>query len=228
MGPDCDGTIDSLDFNLIQNTNSCTVTGSKSHNLLRVDPLLGPLRDNGGPTPTHALRFDSPALDQGQSNGTTTDQRGKPRIVDLPSIENAADGCDIGACEREDAIPQPEPTNKVTTLADDGPGSLRQAIVDAAPGATITFDVTGQINLTSTELTILTNLTLSGPGPALLTISGAGARRAFNIIGGDVSHCRTHHRECGKPRARALFRGPRRRYQERGTVNPEQYVSIGR
>ena len=30
-----------------------------------IDALLGPLADNGGPTQTHALRVDSPALDAG-------------------------------------------------------------------------------------------------------------------------------------------------------------------
>ncbi len=36
---------------------------SDSNNVLSGDPLLGPLADNGGPTPTHALLPGSPALD---------------------------------------------------------------------------------------------------------------------------------------------------------------------
>jgi len=61
--------------------------------------LLGPLQDNGGPTETHALLSGSPAIDQGSCPGCTTDQRGKPRPVDLPGIPDADDGCDIGAFE---------------------------------------------------------------------------------------------------------------------------------
>jgi hypothetical protein len=44
-----------------------------------VCPQLGPLRDNGGPTQTHALWWASPAIDQG--NNTVpfgVDQRGAP------------------------------------------------------------------------------------------------------------------------------------------------------
>jgi hypothetical protein len=63
-------------------------------------------------------------------------------------------------------------TNVVTSLSDSGPGSLRQAIADAAPGSTITFGVSGTLTLTSAELAISKDLTLSGPGAASLSISG--------------------------------------------------------
>jgi hypothetical protein len=59
----------------------------------------------------------------------------------------------------------------VTNTNDDGPGSLRQALVDGNGGDTITFAVTGTIGLTSAELIIDKPLTLSGPGPDLLTVS---------------------------------------------------------
>jgi hypothetical protein len=60
------------------------------------DPLLGPLRDNGGPTQTMALLAGSPARDAGVSSVTglpSTDQRGEgfPRVangqVDLGAFE---------------------------------------------------------------------------------------------------------------------------------------------
>ncbi len=42
-----------------------------------LDPLLGPLQDNGGPTPTHALLAGSPAIDRGSNPaGLAEDQRG--------------------------------------------------------------------------------------------------------------------------------------------------------
>jgi hypothetical protein len=49
-----------------------------------IDPLLGPLQDNGGPTQTMALLPGSPAIDAGDNtNAPTWDQRGPgyPRIV---------------------------------------------------------------------------------------------------------------------------------------------------
>ena len=72
----------------------------------------------------------------------------------------------------------------VTTNSDAGPGSLRQAILDACPGSTITFDpsLNGQtITLASTLPVIDKNLTISGPGANLLSISGNDAVQIFNI-----------------------------------------------
>src|SRR5258708_20780084 len=68
-----------------------------------------------------------------------------------------------------------------TNAADSGAGSLRQAIVDAASGDTITVGVTGTITLTSGELDIGKNLIISGPGTGQLTISGNNVSRIFFI-----------------------------------------------
>jgi len=61
--------------------------------LTGVDPRVGTLRQNGGPTPTHALKVDSPAVGRG-SGCHPTDQRGAPR-------SGGADrsGCESGAYE---------------------------------------------------------------------------------------------------------------------------------
>src|ERR1051325_118529 len=62
----------------------------------------------------------------------------------------------------------------VTNTNDNGPGSLRQALVDAQNGDTIQFDpaLNGQtITLTSGELVVDKNIIISGPGPTLLTVS---------------------------------------------------------
>jgi CSLREA domain-containing protein len=59
-----------------------------------VDPLLGPLQDNGGPTWTHALLPGSPAIDAGENAACLAlDQRG----VQRPQPEGGT--CDIGAFE---------------------------------------------------------------------------------------------------------------------------------
>ena len=57
---------------------------------------LSPLAENGGPTATHALSFDSPAIDMGNDNAAVGyDQRGPgyPRTI--------AANVDIGAFEAD-------------------------------------------------------------------------------------------------------------------------------
>jgi len=75
----------------------------------------------------------------------------------------------------------------VTNLDDSGDGSLRQAILDANanPGAdTIDFqdELSGTITLTTGELQITDDLTITGPGIFSITVSGNHASRVFGII----------------------------------------------
>jgi uncharacterized repeat protein (TIGR01451 family) len=79
----------------------------------------------------------------------------------------------------------------VTTNADSGPGSLRQAIVNICSGGTIGFDmnqVISPISLSSGQITIDKNLTIQGPGANLLTVQNAAAAsttsRVFNVNSG--------------------------------------------
>jgi hypothetical protein len=84
-------------FGLIENPSGATITGGP--NIFGQDPKLGPLADNGGPTPTQALELGSPAIDQGQASGV--DQRGAPRPFDFAGIALAGSNqADIGAYER--------------------------------------------------------------------------------------------------------------------------------
>lgn len=64
---------------------------------------FGPLQNNGGLTPTHALLAGSLALDAGSSGGLTTDQRAMTRPCDNATLTNAAggDGTDTGAFEEQ-------------------------------------------------------------------------------------------------------------------------------
>ncbi len=71
----------------------------------------------------------------------------------------------------------------VTSNLDSGPGTLRDVIATAAPGDTITFNLStpATITLTAGEIMLGKNVTISGPGAALLTISGNNASRIFNV-----------------------------------------------
>jgi hypothetical protein len=96
-GPDgCvnqNGTLQSLGANL-EDGDTCEL--NLADDLPNTVALIGPLADNGGPTPTHALLNGSPAIDGG--NGATCtaapisgiDQRGIARTTTI---------CDIGAFE---------------------------------------------------------------------------------------------------------------------------------
>ncbi len=80
-----------------------------------------------------------------------------------------------------DLNPAMAATITVTNTDDSGAGSLREAITNAAPGDTINFSVTGTITLTSGQLLISKDLTISGPGADSLAISGNNASRVFKI-----------------------------------------------
>jgi len=89
---DCTGPVMSLGNNL-DSDGSCGLIAQGD--LSGVDPLLGPLADNGGPTPTHALVAGSPAIDHIPlaDCAVATDQRGVARP------QPSWGGCDIGAYE---------------------------------------------------------------------------------------------------------------------------------
>ncbi|WKZ39116.1 MAG: choice-of-anchor Q domain-containing protein [Anaerolineales bacterium] len=72
-------------------------------------------------------------------------------------------------------------TLTVTNTNDSGAGSLRQAIADAVSGDTIdATGISGTITLAS-QLSITKNLTITGPGSDVLTVSGNNAVRVFDI-----------------------------------------------
>jgi hypothetical protein len=100
------GALASRGFNLIGDNSGATISNPRLSDQIGtsaspIDPLLGPLQDNGGPTFTHALLLGSPAIDKGESSAATSDQRGFGRRKDIPALANAADGdgADIGAFE---------------------------------------------------------------------------------------------------------------------------------
>jgi len=96
---DCFGLVNSLGYNLVQQTSNCSFSGTTVGNITGLDPRLGSLQNNGGLTRTLSPFSGSPEIDAGQTpyctdaNGAplTTDQRGAQRPLGA--------GCDIGAVE---------------------------------------------------------------------------------------------------------------------------------
>ncbi|MBC7909632.1 MAG: VCBS repeat-containing protein [Pyrinomonadaceae bacterium] len=99
------GTFTSNGFNLIGNVGTVMAfnqTGDQTGTSASVlNPLLLPLANNGGTTPTHALLPTSTAVDKGNRFNIVTDQRGLIRQFDNLAIPNTSDGADIGAFERQ-------------------------------------------------------------------------------------------------------------------------------
>jgi len=166
-----------------------------------IDPLLGSLADNGGPTLTHALLPGSPAINAGDLNAIAGtggvplyDQRGEP----FGRVFNGR--IDIGAFEYQ----QPSDLNLlVDTLADESDGnyargdlSLREAIELAnllSSTDTIRFDpaltatAPATIVLTMGELKITDDVSILGPSAELLTIDATGNDPTPNVNNGDGS-----------------------------------------
>jgi hypothetical protein len=92
---------------------SCGFTSTTDIEVPSIEPMLGPLGDNGGPTLTRLPLAGSPLIDaiptsscqENGGAGVTADQRLLPR----PSLG----GCDIGAVEVQ-AEPEPAPVVAVT------------------------------------------------------------------------------------------------------------------
>ena len=152
-----------------------------SNNLVGGNPMLSPLGDFGGPTPTMVPLAGSLAIGGGTAGAgaPTTDQRGFARGANV----------DIGAFQTETAAAD---VNTTEDGAFSTPGllTLRQAInLAGAVAQPATFDPavfsTPQvITLTGGPLVISGNaVTINGPGAKLLSVNGGGASGVLEIHG---------------------------------------------
>ena len=165
------------------NPNISGSLASSVSNLLSGNPLLAPLGNYGGPTPTRPPLPGSPAIDAGANsitNSLTTDQRGFPRLVGAQ--------VDIGAVESGSAIPGFD--YSVVTITNDvlndglGGVSLRTAVANVPAGSTITFatNLAGQTITLTNEIVLNKNLTLTATNlPSNMVISGGDTTRIFYI-----------------------------------------------
>lgn len=132
---------------------------------LDVDPLLGPLQENGGFTQTMALGAGSPAIDAAHdADCPATDQRGVTRPQ--------GDHCDIGAYEYQAATPP------VVT-------SITRASPNFTNAATVEYSVTFSEPVTGVDTTAPFGdftLTTSGvTGAAITAVSGSGTTYTVTV-----------------------------------------------
>lgn len=88
------------------------ITDFVGFHVFPLDPSLSTLIDFGAFTKAYAPLADSPIIDNGDCriSNTPFDQRGEPRIVDVPgaAFSNQGDGCDIGAIEASASLALPD------------------------------------------------------------------------------------------------------------------------
>jgi predicted outer membrane repeat protein len=162
-------------FSLFQTAPAAgTINGTSSNVTTGVDPLLGPLADNGGPTFTHLPLAGSPLINAGDPNFApppNTDQRGDPRVAQgrldigavevqaagLPTVVTAGPGAGGGS---KVAVLNPDGTTKTsfdtftgttggvrTATADVNNDGVADYIVGTGPGTTARFRVYNGVTL---------------------------------------------------------------------------------
>jgi len=131
----------------VSNDYSCATSAE----MIVANPDIGPLANNGGPTMTHRLGFESPAINAGIHCYESVDQRYVPRDAK----------CDLGAFEFTDFV--------VPTITVDG-----NATVDATSGAAL---ITGTIrcNRAATfPLGVQVNQTVKTSKTTTIVVRGSG------------------------------------------------------
>jgi hypothetical protein len=175
FGPDVDGNInkstnslygDGTGLNGVNNGVNGNQVGTGGH---VINPLLGVLQNNGGPTATMALLQGSPAIDAGTNQGAAaTDQRGSGfnRI-----INNTAD---IGAYEYQPPATTTVLASSPNPTGQGSPVTFTATVTANAPGSntplgtvtfrdgttalgTVSLDATGKATFTTSGLTLGTH-----------------------------------------------------------------------
>ncbi len=142
IGPDCVGILASQGYNLLGSGDGCSgLVEGVDGDRVGLDPRLGPLGDNGGPTATRALLPGSAAIDGGNPGGCM-DENGRAIAIDqrgLSRPDSVNRRCDIGAYEEQSpppgvATPVPTATNAPPT-----------AVVTPSPSARATITPTPRV-----------------------------------------------------------------------------------
>ncbi|HEY0142229.1 MAG TPA: Calx-beta domain-containing protein [Thermoanaerobaculia bacterium] len=151
-------------------------------NQLGVDPQLGPLQDNGGPTATHAPLSGSPLLEAGDPTFAP------PPAVDQRGFVREAGIIDIGAVETTGLI-----SIDPSTTAIEGGNATVDVTLTRAPGSTdaVTVDYTtvsgtaGNADYTTTSGTLTWGAGDSAPKTILIPITDDGlaeGTESFTIV----------------------------------------------
>jgi len=200
---DAQGTFTSQGYNFIGDGQTAIGFGGPADqvggHLIPLNPQLGPLANNGGPTQTHRPLANSLAIDKGNSFGLTIDQRGFSRTIDNPAISNAGDGTDIGSVELLCDSPTTNPL-VLTINPASNPNGAAQELLNAIncanddPAATTIQLACGTYSYSTANnwefgpnaLPIIqSNITIQGNG-AILNSTATTRLRFFYVAGQNV------------------------------------------
>jgi hypothetical protein len=175
------------DYNLIGDGTGMTgLSNGVNGNLVGsaaapLDPLLGPLQDNGGPTKTHALLAGSPALNAGNpSQLGVADQRGVLRSggVNIGPYQASASAFLLTA---PDSVTAGAPFDVVVTAVDlfgqTAIGYRRTAQFTSSDPLTVPLDLPGNYTFTSADAgqhTFTNGITLKTAGDQTVTAADTG------------------------------------------------------
>jgi uncharacterized delta-60 repeat protein/CSLREA domain-containing protein len=177
-GPDLYEALTSQGHNLVGNVDGATLTTAAGDQIgssaSPINPRLGPLADNGGPTLTHALLTGSPALDAGDNalavdSGNvvlTTDQRGA-------GFARFADAADAGTTQTVD-IGAFEANPTIEEIADRTINEDIHLFFNFNVGDTALNALT--VTATSSNTALVPN------GAGRLNVTGSGALRQLDVL----------------------------------------------
>ncbi|HTU15924.1 MAG TPA: CSLREA domain-containing protein [Solirubrobacterales bacterium] len=151
---------------------NCLVGFNPGTNKVVADALLGPLKDNGGQTPTHALLTGSPAIGAGGAAAPdlcpAKDQTGRDR---------PAGACDIGAVQYVEPTPPGTVSVKIVRIK---PKPLKLKRGKKAKAVSVTVKTTGAAGALDVKLC------LKKPAKAVkkaLKIKGKLCRKVGTLVG---------------------------------------------
>lgn len=169
-GPDVSGTLISQGYNLIGNSSGATFAGTTTGNQLDVNPQLGVLTSNGGPTQTHAILAGSPAFDAGDPNfdntATPYDQRG------FVFLRKSSSAIDIGAYEVQVGADTTPPTISISA----------PSVTLANPGGTVLYTVTYADGNFGASTLSASNVTLNRVGTINASVSVTSSNATTRTI----------------------------------------------